>query len=132
MISSRRSSRVAALEHEADDAERALTYAAVQDTQDFRQLHLYAEMGSGLEEAADALKRASLFAPEGALAACWEADAPCRLASTQYRPVHACLKAAPKRWERVLEFDAHGCFAAGATPIRAADRLVPGAQQEWR
>ncbi len=59
--------RVAALEHEADDAERALTYAAVQDAQDFRQLHLYAEMGSGLEEAADALKRASLFARDHVL-----------------------------------------------------------------
>ena len=59
--------RVAALEHEADDAERALTYAAVQDAQDFRHLHLYAEMGSGLEEAADALKRASLFARDHVL-----------------------------------------------------------------
>jgi uncharacterized protein Yka (UPF0111/DUF47 family) len=52
--------RVGELEHRADDAERALTYAAVQHASDFRQLHLYAEIGRSLESAADALKRASL------------------------------------------------------------------------
>ena len=33
-----------ALEHRADDAERALTYAAVQKARDFRQLHIYSNM----------------------------------------------------------------------------------------
>jgi uncharacterized protein Yka (UPF0111/DUF47 family) len=53
--------RVLALEHAADDAERALRYEAVQHAQDFRQLHLYAEVGRALEEGADALKRAALM-----------------------------------------------------------------------
>ena len=59
--------RVASLEHEADDAERALTSVAVQHARDFRQLHLYAEMGRSLEAGADALKRASLLAREHVL-----------------------------------------------------------------
>jgi uncharacterized protein Yka (UPF0111/DUF47 family) len=53
--------RVLVLEHAADDAERGLRYEAVQHAQDFRQLHLYAEVGHALEEGADALKRASLI-----------------------------------------------------------------------
>ncbi len=53
--------RVLALEHAADDAERGLRYEAVQHAQDFRQLHLYSEVGRALEEGADALKRASLI-----------------------------------------------------------------------
>ncbi len=53
--------RVLALEHAADDAERRLRYEAVQRAQDFRQLHLYAEVGRALEEAADALKTAALI-----------------------------------------------------------------------
>ena len=53
--------RVQALEHAADDAERGLRYEAVQHACDFRQLHLYAEIGRALEEGADALKRASLI-----------------------------------------------------------------------
>ena len=53
--------RVLALEHAADDAERGLRYEAVQHAQDFRQLHLYSEVGRALEEGADALKRASLM-----------------------------------------------------------------------
>jgi hypothetical protein len=52
---------VFSLEHQADDAERALTHAAVKGASDFRQLHLYAEMGRNLEQAADALNRAGLM-----------------------------------------------------------------------
>jgi uncharacterized protein Yka (UPF0111/DUF47 family) len=52
--------RVLALEHEADDAERALTATSVRHATDFRQLHLCSAVGDRLEEAADALKRASL------------------------------------------------------------------------
>ncbi len=51
-----------ALEHRADDAERALTYAAVQNARDFRQLHIYSKMAHSLEEASDALKWAGLIA----------------------------------------------------------------------
>jgi uncharacterized protein Yka (UPF0111/DUF47 family) len=51
--------RVAELEHQADDAERALTKAAIKEARDFRQLHLYAAIGAGLEASADALKYAS-------------------------------------------------------------------------
>jgi uncharacterized protein Yka (UPF0111/DUF47 family) len=54
--------RLLALEHQADDAERALTYAVVQKARNFRQLHLYSEIGGSLEAAADALKSAVLIA----------------------------------------------------------------------
>ena len=50
------------LEHQVDDAERALTLAAVRQAQDFRQLHLYIAMAHSLETAADALKWAGLNA----------------------------------------------------------------------
>lgn len=50
--------RIAALEHEADDAERALTAIAVRQTADFRQLHLYTAIGAKLEDATDALQHA--------------------------------------------------------------------------
>ena len=53
--------RIAALEHEADDAERALAATAVQHAPDFRQLHLFTAIGGKLEAAADALKHASLI-----------------------------------------------------------------------
>jgi uncharacterized protein Yka (UPF0111/DUF47 family) len=52
--------RVSALEHQADDEERALTAAAVRHARDFRELHLYAAAGHCLEEAADALRAACL------------------------------------------------------------------------
>jgi uncharacterized protein Yka (UPF0111/DUF47 family) len=52
---------VGALEHRADDAERELTRAAIGHATDFRHLHLYSTMGAALEEAADALKYASLL-----------------------------------------------------------------------
>ena len=53
--------RLLELEHNADDAERALIHATVQHARDFRQLHMYAEMGRSLESAADALKWAGLI-----------------------------------------------------------------------
>jgi uncharacterized protein Yka (UPF0111/DUF47 family) len=53
--------RVSALEHRADDAERALTVSAVEHAQDFRQLHLFTAIGTRFEAAADALKHASLM-----------------------------------------------------------------------
>jgi len=51
-----------ALEHRADDAERALTYTAVQRARDFRQLCVCSKMANNLEEASDALKWAGLMA----------------------------------------------------------------------
>ncbi len=60
--------RIAALEHQTDDAERALTAAAVRHAADFRQLHLYAALGSKLEAASDALKHASLVLRDHMLA----------------------------------------------------------------
>lgn len=59
--------RIAALEHQVDDAERNLTAAAVRHAADFRQLHLYSALGSRLEEAADALRGASLILRERVL-----------------------------------------------------------------
>jgi uncharacterized protein Yka (UPF0111/DUF47 family) len=53
--------RLAALEHQADDAERALTAGAIRHAKDFRQLHLYTAIGSRLEAASDALRHASLI-----------------------------------------------------------------------
>ena len=60
--------RIAALEHQADDVERALTAAAVRHAADFRQLHLYTALGSKLEAASDALKHASLVLRDHVLA----------------------------------------------------------------
>ncbi|MBB4196655.1 uncharacterized protein Yka (UPF0111/DUF47 family) [Rhodoblastus sphagnicola] len=56
--------RIAALEHEADDAQRALTASAVRHAEDFRQLHLFTAIGDRLENASDALQRASLILHE--------------------------------------------------------------------
>jgi uncharacterized protein Yka (UPF0111/DUF47 family) len=56
--------RIAALEHEADDAQRALTASAVRHADDFRQLHLFTAIGERLENASDSLKRASLILHE--------------------------------------------------------------------
>ncbi len=53
--------KLSELEHVADDAERALIHSAVQRARNFRQLHMYAEMGRSLESAADALKWAGLM-----------------------------------------------------------------------
>lgn len=53
--------RLSELEHSADDAERALIHSAVQRARNFRQLHMYAEMGRSLESASDALKWAGLM-----------------------------------------------------------------------
>jgi uncharacterized protein Yka (UPF0111/DUF47 family) len=53
--------RLAALEHEADEVERALTAEAIRHAKDFRQLHLYSAIGSRLEAASDALRHASLI-----------------------------------------------------------------------
>jgi len=50
--------RIAALEHAADDAERALTATAVRQVADFRQLHLYTAVADKLEGATDALQHA--------------------------------------------------------------------------
>jgi uncharacterized protein Yka (UPF0111/DUF47 family) len=52
---------ILAFERQADVAERALTHSATQHARDFRQLHLYAEIGRSLESAADALKFAGLI-----------------------------------------------------------------------
>ena len=58
---------IGALEHAADDAERALAADAVKHAADFRQLHLFAAVGSKLETAADALKQTSLMLREHVL-----------------------------------------------------------------
>ena len=59
--------RIAALEHEADDAERALAATTVRHAPDFRQLHLFTAIGGKLEAAADALKHASFILREHVL-----------------------------------------------------------------
>lgn len=56
--------RVATIEHLADDAERKLTATAFRHADDFRQLHLFNNIGAKLEAAADALKHASLILRE--------------------------------------------------------------------
>jgi len=53
--------RIAALEHQADDAERDLAATTVQHAADFRQLHLFTAIGARFEGAADALKHVSLI-----------------------------------------------------------------------
>jgi uncharacterized protein Yka (UPF0111/DUF47 family) len=59
--------RLSALEHQADDAERDVAATAIKHADDFRQLHLFTAIGSKLESAADALKRASLILREHVL-----------------------------------------------------------------
>ncbi len=59
--------RLAALEHQADDVQRALTADAVRHSRDFRQLHLFTEIGARLEGASDALRHASLILHEHVL-----------------------------------------------------------------
>jgi uncharacterized protein Yka (UPF0111/DUF47 family) len=59
--------RIATLEHNADDAERALTAGAVKHARDFRQLHLFTAIGAKLEAASDALRHASLILHEHVL-----------------------------------------------------------------
>lgn len=61
--------RIGSLEHQADDAERALRYVALERAQDFRQLHVYTEIGRCMEAAADALKRSSLITHDYVLGA---------------------------------------------------------------
>ncbi len=53
--------KLSEIEHGADDAERALIHSAVQRARNFRQLHMYTEMGRSLESASDALKWAGLI-----------------------------------------------------------------------
>ncbi len=53
--------RVAELEHDADDAERAVTVSAIKKAGDFRQLQLLLDVRQGLGKASDSLKRASLI-----------------------------------------------------------------------
>jgi uncharacterized protein Yka (UPF0111/DUF47 family) len=53
--------RVSAIEHQADDAERALTATTIKHARDFRQLHLFTALGGKFEAAADALKHAALI-----------------------------------------------------------------------
>jgi len=59
--------RLATLEHQADDAERAVTGAAIRHAKDFRQLHLFTAIASRLEAASDALRHASLILHEHVL-----------------------------------------------------------------
>jgi uncharacterized protein Yka (UPF0111/DUF47 family) len=53
--------RVAELEHDADDAERAVTVSAMKKATDFRELQLLLDVRQGLGRASDSLKRASLI-----------------------------------------------------------------------
>ena len=53
--------RLAALEHDADDEERAVTVAAISKATDFRELHLLSDIRQGLGERLGCLKRASLI-----------------------------------------------------------------------
>lgn len=53
--------RLSVVEHDADDAERSVTVAALNKATDFRELHLLSQIRQGLGEASDSLKRASLI-----------------------------------------------------------------------
>jgi len=52
--------RLSALEHDADDAERAISLLALKKATDFRELHLLSKIAQGLGEASDSLKHASV------------------------------------------------------------------------
>jgi uncharacterized protein Yka (UPF0111/DUF47 family) len=53
--------RLSVLEHDADEAERAVSLVALRKAADFRELHLLSKIGQGLGEASDSLKRASII-----------------------------------------------------------------------
>jgi hypothetical protein len=53
--------RLAALEHDADDAERAVTLVGLKKATDFRELHVLSDVRRGMGEGWDPLKRASLL-----------------------------------------------------------------------
>jgi uncharacterized protein Yka (UPF0111/DUF47 family) len=59
--------RIVALEHQADDTERALAATAVRHARDFRELHVFTTIGGKFEAAADALKHVSLILREHVL-----------------------------------------------------------------
>ncbi len=60
--------RLSLLEHDADDAERALSSIALKESLDFRELHLISKIGQGLGEASDSLKHASIILRDHVLA----------------------------------------------------------------
>jgi uncharacterized protein Yka (UPF0111/DUF47 family) len=60
--------RLSLLEHEADDAERALSLIALKEPVDFRELHLISKIGEGLGAASDSLKHASIILRDHVLA----------------------------------------------------------------
>ncbi len=53
--------RLSGLEHDGDDAERAVSVVALKKATDFRELHLLSKIGQGLGEASDSLKHASII-----------------------------------------------------------------------
>ena len=53
--------RLAALEHDADDAERAVTLVGLKKATDFRELQVLSDVRRGMGEGSDPLKRASLL-----------------------------------------------------------------------
>ncbi len=53
--------RLSVLEHDADEAERAVSLVALKKAEDFRELHLISKIGQGLGDASDSLKRASII-----------------------------------------------------------------------
>ena len=60
--------RIAALEHDADAAERTGAVVLLKKASDFRELHVLSAVRQGLGEASDALKRASLLLRDHVLA----------------------------------------------------------------
>lgn len=60
--------RIASLEHDADEAQRQVTIAALREAADFRQLHLITAIGDALERSSDALKHGSLLLRDHVLA----------------------------------------------------------------
>jgi uncharacterized protein Yka (UPF0111/DUF47 family) len=60
--------RLSLLEHDADDAERALSLIALKESIDFRELHLLSKIGQGLGAASDSLKHASVILRDHVLA----------------------------------------------------------------
>ncbi|HLY55494.1 MAG TPA: hypothetical protein VKS60_08060 [Stellaceae bacterium] len=53
--------RIGAFEHATDDGERQVTATALDEVEDFRQLHLVTAVGNRLEATVDALRQASLI-----------------------------------------------------------------------
>ena len=115
--------RIAALEHAADDAERALTATAVRQAADFRSCTCTTAIGAKLE---DAHRRVAARRPDAARPCAGRGAGWLTPTSASSCPARRCRGRRRGGRQQGVEPDAAGAGRpAGAARLRAADRLVP-------